>query len=126
MNDIYGRPIYGSYGTNYQPQQSQMRTNKIYVMSLDDALNRYADPNTIMLYRQQDEKYEYEVTTDAYGKKTYAIYEIKPYSAPRDIKQEQTAIISKEEFDSVKGRLEVLEKEFSNKYNKKEKNGGIE
>ena len=111
------------YNSPYQAQP-QMKTNKIYVMSLEDALNRYADPNTIILYRQQDEKYEYEVTTDVYGKKTYAIYEIKPYSAPQDTKQTQSDIVSKEEFDGFKGRLEALEKEVLSKF-KKDKKGGL-
>ena len=71
MNDYFGRPntqFNGMYNTPYngnlqsqmaqQPQPAPMRTNKIYVTSLEDALNRYAEPNTIMIYRNQDEKNE--------------------------------------------------------------------
>lgn len=121
--NYFGNPMYNTpYSGSYQPTQpAQMRTNKIFVTSLEDALNRYADPNTIILYRHQDEKFEYEVTTDSQGKKTYKTLELRPYSAIQDTKQTQTPIISKEEFDAVKSRLESLEKEVLNKH----KDGGI-
>lgn len=135
--DIYGRnsqfnPLYNTpYNGNYAPQMAQptqMRTNKIFVTSLQDALNRYADPNTVILYCHQDEQLEYEITTDNQGKKTYKTLEIRPYSAPQDTKQERTATISKEEFDAVKSRIDNLEREVIEHYKeerKVEKNGGL-
>ena len=121
----YNQPYANLYQPQPQPQQQptmQMRTNKIFVTSLEDALNRYADPNTIIVYRHQDEKFEYEITTDSYGKKTYKTLEIAPYSASQDEKTEKTYIISKEDFDAVKQRLDSLEKEVAKKY----KGGGKE
>lgn len=111
--NYYGNP------TMYN-QPAQMRTNKIFVTSLEDALNRYADPNTVILYRHQDEKLEYEITTDGYGKKTYKTLEVRPYSAPQEQKQGMTDTISKSEFDAVKSRLDSLEKEVLKKYKKQE------
>ena len=117
--DYYGRNYGYPYGNNFQ---AQMRTNIIYVTSLQDAMNRYADPNTIILYRNQDEKYEYEITTDSYGKKTFKTLEVRTYVAAQDTKQEQADVVSKEEFSALKSRLEGLEREVLNKH----KNGGLD
>lgn len=116
------------YMSNFQPQQQPvpMRTNKIFVTSLEDALNRYAEPNTIMIYRHQDEKYEYEITTDLQGKKSHKILVLSDYSEKKD---NNPPIILREEIDDIKGRLDALEDELSKKQkeNKRvDKNGGIE
>ncbi len=142
MNDYFGRPntqFNSMYNTaqmgNFQPQMMQqpqpapMKTNKIYVTSLEDALNRYAEPNTIMIYRNQDEKFEYEIVTDSQGRKSYKTLELGAYSVTQVEKKVETPIISREEFDGVKGRVEALEAEILKKYKeerRKEKNGGLE
>jgi hypothetical protein len=142
MNDYFGRTntqfngMYNTaYNSNFQPQMAQqpqpapMRTNKIYVTSLEDALNRYAEPNTIMIYRNQDEKFEYEIITDGQGRKSYKTLELGSYSVPQEEKRIETPIISREEFDAVKGRLEALENEVLKKYKEErrvEKKGGLE
>lgn len=142
MNDFYGRPNnqFSQFGNtpyigNYQPQMAQqtqpapMRTNKIYVTSLEDALNRYAEPNTIMIYRNQDEKFEYEIITDTQGKKSYKTLQLADYSAVQTENNIAQSQISVEEFNSLKGRLEALESEVLKKYKEErrvEKKGGIE
>lgn len=141
MNDFYGRPNtqFNQFGNspyigNYQPQMIQqqpapMRTNKIFVTSLEDALGRYAESNTIMVYRHQDEKFEYEIMTDAQGKKSYKTIQLGDYSAPQVEKTEEVDIISRKEFDAIKGRLEALEGELLKKYKEDrriEKKGGLE
>lgn len=125
--DYYGRN-YGynlPYTNSYQvPQpQTQMRTNILYVTGLDDAMARYADPNTIISYRNQNEKFEYEIMTDSYGRKMAKTVEIRPYVAQQEQKQEQAAVVSKEEFDGVKSRLESLEREVLSKHKEDRKRG---
>ena len=56
-------------GFGGQQVQAPPATNKIYVVSAEDAMSRYAQPNTVMLYVQQDESAIYEVYTDGQGKK---------------------------------------------------------
>lgn len=134
--DIYGRPNtqfnnFGNmpYMSNFQPQPAQMRTNKIFVTSLEDALNRYAEPNTIMVYRHQDEKYEYEIMTDSQGKKSYKTLVLGDFSAQNSDKQQEPTYASKEELYAFKSRLEALESEVLKKYKEGkriEKNGGLE
>ena len=140
--DYFGRPNsqfngFGNapYMSNFQPQMAQqpqpmqMRTNKIFVTSLEDALNRYAEPNTIIVYRHQDEKFEYEIMTDSQGKKSYKTLVLGDYSAQNSEKTQNPTYISKEEFDGVKSRLEALESEVLKKYKEEkriEKNGGLE
>ena len=134
--DYFGRPnspYMGNYQTQMaqpvQPQPMQMRTNKIFVTSLEDALNRYAEPNTVMVYRHQDEKFEYEIITDVQGKKSYKTLVLSDYSAPQTSKQVATTQISMEDFEGLKGRIKALEDEVLKKYKeerKNEKKGGIE
>ena len=139
MNDFFGRPYnqFGqmpntAYNGNFQPQMAQqtqpapMRTNKIFVISLEDALNRYAEPNTIMVYRHQDEKFEYEIMTDAQGKKSYKTLQLTDYSLQVE-KQDKSFVVTEDEFNSIKNRIQSLENEIIGKYKeerRKEKNGG--
>ena len=140
--DYFGRPNtqFNQFGNmpyigNFQPQMAQqpqpmqMRTNKIFVTSLEDALNRYAEPNTIMVYRHQDEKFEYEIMTDSQGKKSYKTLVLGDYSAQNSEKPQEPTYASKEEFDAVKQRLEALESEITKKYKEErriEKKGGLD
>lgn len=136
--DYLGRPttqfgqMYNTpYNGNFQPQMTQqpMRTNKIFVTSLEDALNRYAEPNTIMVYRHQDEKFEYEITTDVQGKKTYKTLQLSDYSGVGGEKTCQASTISREEFDDVKRQIKALKDELVNKDKepkRTEKIGGLE
>lgn len=135
--DYFGRPNtqFNGFGNapymgNFQPQPQpmQMRTNKIFVTSLEDALNRYAEPNTIMVYRHQDEKYEYEIMTDSQGKKSYKTLVLGDFSAQNSEKTQNPTYISKEEFDAFKSRLEAVENEVLKKYKddrRNEKKGGL-
>lgn len=116
--DYFGRPNtqfnnFGNmpYMSNYQAQQQpmQMRTNKIFVTSLEDALNRYAEPNTIMVYRHQDEKFEYEIMTDSQGKKSYKTLVLSDYTAQNSEQKENLNTISRDEFDAVKQQIKALE-----------------
>lgn len=120
--DYFGRPNtqFNSFGNvpymgNFQPQMAQqpqpaqMRTNKIFVTSLEDALNRYAEPNTIMVYRHQDEKFEYEIMTDSQGKKSYKTLVLGDYSAQNSEQKENLNTISRDEFDAVKQQIKALE-----------------
>lgn len=134
--DYFGRPntqfnnfCNMPYMSNFQPQPTQMRTNKIFVTSLEDALNRYAEPNTIMVYRHQDEKYEYEIMTDSQGKKSYKTLVLGDFSAQNSDKPQEPTYASKEELYAFKSRLEAVESEVLKKYKEEkrsEKNGGLE
>lgn len=62
----WNAPNWGnSYGS---PQQS---TNKIYVTSLEDALNRMAPRGSEMVYFHQDANEFYVVKTDGDGRKSW-------------------------------------------------------
>lgn len=68
FNDRFGRP--------YLPQDMIPMTNKIYVTSLEDALNRPCDLCTEILYINQNEPVIYEVVTNINGHKTYTILDV--------------------------------------------------
>ena len=111
FNNFGNMPYMGNFQPQMaqQPQPTQMRTNKIFVTSLEDALNRYAEPNTIIVYRHQDEKFEYEIMTDAQGKKSYKTLVLGDYSAQNSEKTENLNTISRDEFDAVKQQIKALE-----------------
>lgn len=75
VNNGYNQPI---NGTQAQPMVNM--PNKIYVTSVQDALSRFSSPNTTLSYTTQDEKFDIEVFTDLQGKKTYQMFERKPYN----------------------------------------------
>ena len=116
-----------------QPQP-QLRTNKVFVTSLEDALNRYAEPNTIMVYRHQDEKFEYEIMTDMQGKKTYKTLVLADYSTAEPRKDTNPANYLtidafdalQAKFDSLESKVESLEAELLKKTKRIEKSGGTE
>ena len=146
FNDNFGRPnnYYSqmqnnAYNGNFQPQmaiqqpQPQMRTNKLYVTSLEDALNRFAEPNTVIVYRHQDEKFEYEITTDAQGKKTYKTFVLGDYLAQNQAKEQEPITNPtedvKKDLEAIKSRIKVLEEELLKNYKEQrkiEKKGGLE
>lgn len=94
------------------PAQSQYMptwANKIYVTNVQDALSRFLSPNTSIVYTVQDEKTEVEVFADAQGKKTYQIYERKPY-----VEDKNSPTVS-QNTDTLENSLTDLEKGFNQK-----------
>ena len=135
----YGNPYQRTFGNNLQYQQqvpqptpqpvapSQLRTNKIFVTSLEDALTRYADPNTITVYHNQDEKCIYEIMVDIQGKKSYKTFELSEFSA--QISHESKVVgesISLDQIKAMEERISALEKELSARKPKEIKKGGTE
>lgn len=110
----FNQPQSMAYNGNYQPQMQapQVKTNKIFVTSLEDALSRYAEPNSIMVYRHQDEKLEFEVITDAQGKKNYKTLVLGDYSPTGAQNTPSMNVVSVEEFEGVKSRLKAIEEEL--------------
>ena len=107
---------FGNYG-NYpqqpyqqpQPQRLPPSTNKVFVVSLDDALSRFSSPNSVMLYVLQDETMVFEVYTDEQGKKSFKARQL--VDAPT---QDGTNgakggdFVSRQEFDELKAMVEAL------------------
>jgi hypothetical protein len=89
-------------------------TNKIYVTSLEDALNRYANPNTVLIYILQDETMLFEITTDSQGKKTYKVKELVDSVKQDTAKQDAPNYATKEELQAVESRLTALFKGVTN------------
>ena len=99
---------YGGYqapGTSYTPmQQAQPTTNKIYVTSLEDALQRYAAPNSTMIYVLQDENAIFEVFTDLQGKKLPKVKKLVEATTESG----GAGFVSREEFNELKEKFEAF------------------
>ena len=96
---------YGNYNVpNYQ-QPTQI-TNKIYVTSKEDALNRFASPNTTTVYFLQDDSTIFEITTDIQGRKNIRIRNLVDVDVQDAKKEEKTDYLPRKEFDAFKSVLE--------------------
>ena len=100
---------YNQYGGYVPPvqnqmyQQPQMSTNKLYVTSVQDAISRYAMPNTVIMYTLQDESAVIEVTTDAQGKKAPRIRMLSDEPT-----QPAPEYVSRQEFDALRAEVQKL------------------
>lgn len=100
---------YGYYQPNYVSQQQQPMTNKIYVTSAEDALSRFAAPNTVTVYFLQDESTIFEVATDFQGKKnirTRKLSDVEPQKQAEAPSADN--FITRKEFDDFKSKLESI------------------
>ena len=103
MNTEYSNNSYwpGAYGGLHHSVQSG--TNKIYVTSVDDALNRAAPRGSEMVYFHQDLNEFYVVKTDFEGRKTWAKFQ---YIAPNP---DLSTPATKADFKELMARIEKLE-----------------
>lgn len=104
----YASPTYYTpqYGNYQQPQQTQPLTNKLYVTSVEDALSRFANPNTVTVYFLQDESTIFEVTTDAQGKKNYRARKLTDVSDEPKKKDAPIDYVTRTEFDDFRSKIE--------------------
>ena len=99
---------YGAYqppaNNGYQIPQAQPTTNKIYVTSLEDAMQRYAAPNSTMIYVLQDESMIFEIFTDLQGKKLPKVKRLVEATAESG----GAGFVSREEFNALKEKFEAF------------------
>lgn len=93
-----------------QPAQAvPQNVNKIYVTSLEDALGRFANANTITVYHLQDESAEIEVATDGFGKKSYKIRKLSDYQPTETPKGQPANYVTVEQFNGLQGQITAFE-----------------
>ena len=102
--NYYGNyPYGGGYNApNYQAVQPT--TNKIYVTSIEDAMQRYASPNSTMIYVLQDESVLFEVYTDPQGKKMPRVKKLVDFTPESG----GGGYVSHTEFEELKNKLEAF------------------
>lgn len=108
--NYYGQ--YGSFGgyNGYQPAVTpsyptvQPTTNKIYVTSLEDAMQRYASPNSTMIYVLQDESAMFEIYTDPQGKKLPRVRKFVEEISDNP----SSEYVSRSEFNELKAKIEAM------------------
>lgn len=109
-------PPYQGYQAYPQPPQNLYQpaptsnanaSNIIYVVSVEDAVNRISAPNTKMNYVLQDESMLIQVFTDQQGKKFPSLFDIVPHKDKKD--ETESSGIS---IQSISDRLTLLEGRF--------------
>jgi hypothetical protein len=105
-NYSYAHPNYSALNTNFS--QMPAKTNKIYVTSLEDAMARFADPGSTMLYVLQDETMAFEIVTDVQGRKNYRALRLE---LAQEAQKGQTDYVTREEFEKLKEQISQLGKE---------------
>jgi hypothetical protein len=108
FNNRFGRP--------YPPQDMMpVRTNKIYVVSLEDALSRPCDYNTEIIYIHQNQPIIFEVITDARGIKSYNVYNIS-----KKVEDQTPAAVMRSEYDELRKDVNELKNIVFKEVNKNE------
>lgn len=94
-----------SFGAYSMPQAQQPTSNKLFVVSAEDALSRFAAPNSIMIYLLQDESTLYEVYTDGQGKKSIRARTLTDAAQESPVEYATKAELEelKKAIDSIKG-----------------------
>lgn len=90
---------------NYAPQP---KTNKIFVTSLEDALNRFSEANSEILYLHQDENLIFEIKTDVQGKKTFKVFQLSPYQPVEEKNARTDEFVTRKEFEELLNKFEEL------------------
>lgn len=88
-------------------------TNKTFVTSLEDALSRRADYNSQMVYFDANKDVMYDICTNGYGEKSWAIFNISMNSPVTDAAAVSNTPTNYEE------RLSTLEKKMEDILNGK-------
>lgn len=104
----YTNPYAQQTPVTMQPTALQPTTNKIYVTSGEDALNRFAQPNSVTVYIQQDESALFEVSTDQQGRKSIRTYSLTPYTAPTTEKADKVDYVLRTEFEALQAEIKAL------------------
>lgn len=96
-------------------------TNKSFVSSLEEALSRYADYNSDMVYFDENKDVMYNICTNGRGDKSWTILDISVAKMPKQAQPEVAAdpmAIVLERLDKLDKQMEVL----NGKYNEKSAN----
>ena len=112
---------YAGYGYPQSTSNSQQTTatqqqvsNRIYVTSAEDALGRFASPNSIMVYTLQDETLQFEVATDYWGKKTIRTRQLTDYAPPTTEKDGKLDYVTRQEFLGLQAQIKALQDKLEN------------
>ena len=112
-NYPYQNPYHG-YMNHFQQPIQQIKTNKVWVISLEDAMARSVDPNSEYIYLHQDKPLLIEVKTDMQGKKTARVMELKDYiEQPKPENTIPNDFPTREEFDGLKAEIQAIKGKLS-------------
>jgi hypothetical protein len=78
------------------------------VQSLQEALQKYAPPNSRGIYHSQDGEYEYEIIVDVNGIKTYNTYKLTLCT-----KEPVQETITREDLKSILDKIKSLEEKVN-------------
>lgn len=113
---------------NQQAQQMQMqpynnipvKTNKLFVTSVDEAINRSTEFNTETIYFHQDLPIMYEVAVDGKGRKEVYTYDVKTQNNPQQNKEvdgksqeiDTSAFVTVKDFNRLQDDYNLLNQRF--------------
>lgn len=104
---MYGNPYSGYGNYNVYGATSPIKTNKVFVTSLEDALARPAEAGSEYVYLHQDKPLLYEVKTDMQGRKTYIVLALsEPKNDPKiEENKADTSTITRSDFDALQAKI---------------------
>lgn len=126
---------YGGYMQQPQPQpqpsmQMQqavpVKTNKIFITSIEDAMARYVEPNSEIVYLHQDKPILVEVKTDMQGRKTCNVFDLSVHSEDKKEDKDISAAVASAGFCTKKDVEEIVRTEIEKAIERKKKNTKLE
>ena len=108
-------------GRHAQSNIPSINRNYIIVTSLQEALSKDAPYNSKGLYLHQDGEFEFEISTDSNGRKTYDIFKRVKCTNEND-----ASMIPKAEYDELKAKVKKLEEAVYGKPTNAATNGNAE
>ena len=97
------------------PVQQQPTSNILRVTSLSEALNR-AQPNSDLIFLDQDNPVVYRVATDTQGNKTYKVFDITERQATKTAttgEVDMSKYVTVEDYNALKNEFTALKDEVA-------------
>lgn len=110
---------FGNFGYQnvFQPQVApSIKTNKIFVTSLDDAMARFAEPNTEIIYWHQDQPLIFEIKTDGQGRKGYRTFRLENLTLATQ-EQAKKEYVTHDQLKELQDKVEDLQKKLGGTIN---------
>lgn len=107
---------FNNFAPPFNSNQFAPITNKTFVNSLQDALNRWSDYNSEMVYFDWYKNVIYNVITDGQGRKTYKIFDVMEHKEP----EQPVAVLPKDPLEEKVDKLTKMMEDLYEKYNAKQ------
>lgn len=113
MQQPFGYGTNNNYGMPTQQQSQPTNTNKIYVSGLDEVKTRILQPNSDFIFLDNDKPILYQKIVSPNGQFEVKAFEIKPYKAEEQKKDENSEYVKQSDLEPLKTEIQELKDKLS-------------